>query len=79
MFLYRRKMCFDVDVVELHCTGSVSTFVGGGTLGTVAGFTDGTGSDVTFNSPTGLAIDSLGIIYVADTGNYIVRRITPSG
>ena len=41
------------------------------------GSADGTNSDALFNSPTGLACDSAGNIYVADTGNYTVRKLTP--
>jgi sugar lactone lactonase YvrE len=54
--------------------GTVSTLAGG-----TLGFADGSGRDARFNSPSGLAIDGQGVLYVADTGNNAVRRITPDG
>lgn len=44
-----------------------------------AGNTDGNGTDARFWNPQGLAVDSAGNIYVADTGNNVVRKITPMG
>ena len=40
---------------------------------------DGTGIDARFFHPAGLAIDSAGNIYVADTNNQTIRKITPGG
>src|SRR4029079_2086162 len=50
-----------------------STFAGA--AGT-AGSTDGTGSAARFSSPSGVAIDSAGNVYVADTFNNTIRKIT---
>ena len=56
--------------------GVVTTFAG--TAG-VQGSLDGTGAAATFNNPTGIAVDSSGNVYVADSGNQTIRKITPAG
>ena len=56
--------------------GMVSTLAG---LAGVSGSTDGTGLEALFNQPHGIAIDATNNIYVADTGNGTIRRITPTG
>ena len=55
-----------------------------GTVGTVAGtgkpgLVDGPGGQARFHTPSGLAIDSDGNLFVADTGNHAIRRISPDG
>ncbi len=56
--------------------GVVSTLAGAaGSLGSA----DGTGITASFTSPQGIAVDSTGNVYVADTGNYTIRKITPAG
>ena len=42
-----------------------------------AGFADGTSAQ--FNAPRGVAVDPLGNVIVADTGNHVVRRVTKTG
>jgi YD repeat-containing protein len=55
--------------------GNVTTIAGDGT----AGFNDANGVSAHFNAPRGVAVDSSGRVYVADTGNHAVRRIEASG
>jgi sugar lactone lactonase YvrE len=55
--------------------GVVSTLAGKGN----PGFGDGTGAAAVFNTPTGLAIDALGNVFVADKGNNCIRKITSAG
>jgi hypothetical protein len=43
------------------------------------GSANGTGSVARFNQPTGLSVDTNGDIYVSDTGNSLIRRVTPAG
>lgn len=56
--------------------GVVTTLAG--TPG-VTGSTDGSGTAAAFNGPEGLAVDATGNLYVADTGNHALRKITPAG
>ena len=43
-----------------------------------AGFVDGDNTSAKFNKPRGIAVDSNGIYFVADTGNNAIRRIIAS-
>ena len=43
------------------------------------GWVDGTGGAARFSSPAGIAIDRAGNLWVADTGNHVIRRVTAAG
>jgi ABC-type branched-subunit amino acid transport system substrate-binding protein/sugar lactone lactonase YvrE len=55
--------------------GAVSTLAGLGE----AGYRDGPATQAQFNMPTGVAVDTAGVVYVADAGNNCVRAISPEG
>ena len=57
-------------------TGLVSTIAGGSGR---SGTSDGTGADARFGRPSGIATDSSGNVYVSDTKNNTIRKITPAG
>jgi len=55
--------------------GVVTTLAGSGSHGSV----DGTGTAASFSQPIGVAVDSSGNVYVSDTGNNKIRKVTPAG
>jgi sugar lactone lactonase YvrE len=63
-------------VRKITPAGIVTTLAG---LAGASGFTDGTNSGARFNAPCGICVDGAANIYVADTGNSIIRKITPGG
>ena len=54
--------------------GTVTTLAGGD-----RGLADGWGMDARFDTPAGLAVTDTGVIFVADTLNFLIRKITPDG
>lgn len=46
---------------------------------TIWGSLDGHGGEARFNSPWALAVDAAGTVFVADTGNDLIRKINPAG
>jgi uncharacterized protein (TIGR03437 family) len=62
---------------KVSTTGTITTIAGGGNA-SYSG--DGAGATLAdLNSPQGIAIDSAGNLYIADTGNNVIRYITASG
>lgn len=49
-----------------------------GTIGG-PGSLDGTGSAARFSSPAGMAVDAAGNVYIADSDNHTIRKVTPGG
>ncbi len=61
---------------KITSAGDVTTLAG---TSLITGSGNGTGTDASFNAPTGVAVDSAGNVYVADTGNHTIRKITSAG
>ena len=60
-------------------TGLITTVAGGGTSSGADGYGDGDSATAAgLNNPNGLALDSAGNLYIADTGDCMIRRVTAS-
>ena len=65
---------------KITAAGVVTTLAGlARGFESVGGSVDGTGSEARFSGPTGVTVDGAGNVYVADTFNDTIRKITPSG
>jgi ELWxxDGT repeat protein len=60
---------------KINASGFVTTLAGGLSWGKL----DGTGTNAQFYLPYGVAVDINGTVYVADTSNHLIRKITSSG
>jgi sugar lactone lactonase YvrE len=65
---YHHRIC------KISPEGPVTVLAGG-----TQGYADGLGRAAQFNSPTGVAVDAEGAVFVADAGNNRIRRISPLG
>ncbi|MDB5005757.1 MAG: repeat-containing protein [Mucilaginibacter sp.] len=72
---YGSVIKFTTGLTLTSLTGTVTTFAGNG----APGYADGTGLSASFNSPQGVAVDSKGNVFVADSYNHCIREITPAG
>jgi sugar lactone lactonase YvrE len=61
---------------KIDAKGMVSTIAG---LATQTGSTDGAGSAARFNGASALVVDAAGNLFVADSSNHTIRKITPAG
>ncbi|MFT6289570.1 MAG: streptogramin lyase, partial [Ilumatobacter sp.] len=61
---------------KISPTGDVTTLAG--TAGST-GANNANGTSASFNYPTGVAVDGSGHVYVADSSNHLIRKISPSG
>ena len=62
---------------KVDTAGTITSIAGNGT----GGFSGDSGQavDVQLNEPSGLVLDSAGNVYIADTMNHRVRKVTPDG
>ena len=60
--------------VRMISGNTVTTIAGTGNIG--QGGNNGPATSATVNSPGGVAVDSAGTIYIADTGNNMIRKIS---
>ena len=65
----------DNKIRKVNQLGTVTTLAGSGILGA----TDGTGNNASFYNPHGVYSDATGNIYVADTWNHKIRKISAQG
>jgi sugar lactone lactonase YvrE len=63
-------------VRKITSSGAVTTLAG---LSGSSGSADGSGNAARFDGPAQTATDSMGNIYVADSRNHTMRKITPAG
>jgi trimeric autotransporter adhesin len=59
--------------------GIITTVAGNGLTGYSGNNVSATATNVTFSEPYGLTVDSSGNIYVADTNNEVIRKISAAG
>lgn len=60
---------------KMTAAGAVSTIAGSG----IAGNTDATGRFASFSNPFGITIDASGSLYITDSSNYTIRKMTATG
>ena len=66
---------FNDRIAVIHPDGQLRTLAGG----QGPGLADGPGAAARFDTPTGLALDAHGVLWVADLGNDAIRRVHPDG
>src|SRR5262245_3670525 len=76
IFVADQQNCF---IRKVSAAGVVTTFAGTIVNGNPCGSTNGAASVAQFNGANGVATDSAGNVYVADTFNNRIRKITAAG
>src|SRR5437868_15004282 len=74
-FVYAFLLAGSLGAQSVYTPYTFTTLAGAASIGSA----DGTGSAARFFYPSGLATDSSGNVYVADSWNYTIRKITPAG
>jgi sugar lactone lactonase YvrE len=85
-FMYPERIAVDgAGNLYVSDNGAIRKITPGGSVSTLAGKTgvwgsnDGTGSQARFFAVYGLAVDPAGIVYVSDSTNGTIRKISPEG
>lgn len=73
-FVWDDGMALSHVIQKITPLGVISIFAG-----SHAGYLDGIGTSAQFNNPKDLVVDSLDNVFVVDTGNFLIRKITPTG
>lgn len=63
--------------VRVVSGGQVSTFAGNGTAGYSGDAAAATSAEI--DNPVGVAVDAQGNVYISDTSNSVVRKVSPAG
>src|SRR5947207_358931 len=74
-FVYAFLLAGSLAAQSVYTPYTFTTLAGAARIGS----DDGTGSAARFLYPSGVATDSSGNVYVADTDNHTIRKITPLG
>jgi sugar lactone lactonase YvrE len=67
------------DIRKITPDTTASTFAGGSIPFNTGDYKDGPDTTARFKNPTAIAFDAQGNLYVADAGNFRIRKITPAG
>lgn len=66
-------------VIRIYLNGGYATIAGSTNFNCCSGFKDDLGVNAMFSEPQGLTVDSKGNIFITDTQNQRIRKITPLG
>lgn len=67
---------FNHRIRKVGADGNINTVAGSGTSGYLGDGQAATNSKVQMTNPEGVAVDSSGNIYIGDTGNHVVRKVS---
>ncbi|MBI4875958.1 MAG: hypothetical protein HY822_15080 [Acidobacteria bacterium] len=62
---------------KMSSGGTITTVAGNGFVGRTGDGDAATGARL--NAPQGVAVDAAGNLYIADTSNFVIRKVTPDG